>query len=171
MDKSPQHSLIMKLKAFRAISLAAVLACMILIFCFSAQDATASQGTSDPITLAVCKIVVSDMDSLSETEALTLVESVSFAIRKTAHFSIYFVFGACLFCAAVTLTGLDLRLRALAALLTGALYSVTDEIHQLFSEGRSCEFRDVCIDTCGVLLAVVIGFLITRFCKRLKGLR
>ena len=44
----------------------------------------------------------------------------------------------------------------------GALYAVTDEIHQMFSEGRSCEFRDICIDAGGVLFGVLIIHLIWR---------
>ncbi|MBQ6469104.1 MAG: VanZ family protein [Lachnospiraceae bacterium] len=33
----------------------------------------------------------------------------------------------------------------------GAFYAVTDEFHQFFVAGRSCDFRDMCIDAAGVL--------------------
>ena len=35
----------------------------------------------------------------------------------------------------------------ITSILIGALYAVSDEIHQLFIVGRSCEIRDVIIDT------------------------
>ena len=38
----------------------------------------------------------------------------------------------------------------------GAFYAVTDEFHQFFVAGRSCEFRDMCIDAAGVLCGCVL---------------
>ena len=45
----------------------------------------------------------------------------------------------------------------LSTILT-SLYAVTDEVHQIFVEGRSCELRDWAIDTAGALIGT-IGFL------------
>ena len=45
----------------------------------------------------------------------------------------------------------------LAAWIAGTLYAATDDLHQLFVEGRSCEFRDVCIDSAGVVLGITIA--------------
>lgn len=44
----------------------------------------------------------------------------------------------------------------------GILYAVTDEIHQIFVEGRSCELRDLLIDAAGVLLGVVIVMVVQK---------
>ena len=44
----------------------------------------------------------------------------------------------------------------------GTLYAVSDEIHQVFIDGRSCELRDIAIDAGGVLLGVLIIHLIWR---------
>ena len=38
----------------------------------------------------------------------------------------------------------------------GTLFAVTDEIHQIYVSGRSCEFRDILIDSCGVALGVLL---------------
>ena len=46
-----------------------------------------------------------------------------------------------------------------AAWLTGTAYAVTDEFHQSFVPGRSCEFRDIVIDSCGVLTGVLAALL------------
>ena len=49
---------------------------------------------------------------------------------------------------------------ALAAWLIGTAYAVTDEFHQSFVPGRSCELRDVMIDSCGVLTGVLLATLV-----------
>lgn len=43
--------------------------------------------------------------------------------------------------------------------LIGTAYAVTDEFHQSFVPGRSCEFRDIVIDSCGVLTGVLAALL------------
>lgn len=42
----------------------------------------------------------------------------------------------------------------------GTAYAATDEFHQLFVPGRSCQFRDVCIDSAGILTGIVLFSLI-----------
>lgn len=78
---------------------------------------------------------------------------VSFVVRKGAHFLEYLVLGISLFW-----TVRDLRKRASFGIpwAVGALYAVTDEVHQYFVPGRSCELRDVLIDACGVAAGVAI---------------
>ena len=45
------------------------------------------------------------------------------------------------------------------------LYSVTDEIHQMFVPGRSCELRDVAIDSCGVATGILLCTIIKKWKK------
>ena len=45
---------------------------------------------------------------------------------------------------------------------TGSLYAATDEFHQLFVEGRSCQLTDWGIDTCGVIAGAAVVFLLWR---------
>ncbi len=67
-------------------------------------------------------------------------------LRKVAHLTEYAVLGA-------------LLQRALArsgiAILIGALYATSDEIHQHFVRGRHAAWYDVVIDTVGVTIGVV----------------
>ena len=49
---------------------------------------------------------------------------------------------------------------ALPAWMIGTLYAVTDEVHQYFVPGRSCEIRDMVIDGCGVAVGVLIMAII-----------
>lgn len=88
-------------------------------------------------------------------------EAIVFAVRKGAHFMEYLILGAVLVPAvkewseASRLSGGG----APAAWLIGTAYAVTDEFHQSFVPGRSCEFRDIVIDSCGVLTGVLAALL------------
>ena len=83
--------------------------------------------------------------------------AVSFAVRKTGHFLEYLILG----CSLVPVMR-NHRMGSVLAWVIGSVYAVTDEIHQLFVPGRSCEIRDMCIDSCGVLVGVVIGLLLCK---------
>ena len=95
-------------------------------------------------------------------------QAASFIVRKAAHFTEFTVLGICL---AVDFNdwkysepvskraGILFQLGAWAA---GTLYAFTDEFHQLFVEGRSCELRDVCIDAVGVAVGIVFAAIIRK---------
>ncbi|MBR7060599.1 MAG: VanZ family protein, partial [Eubacterium sp.] len=51
--------------------------------------------------------------------------------------------------------------KILSVLLTSS-YALSDEIHQIFVEGRSCQFSDWLLDTCGALFGLLM-FLIVYF--------
>jgi hypothetical protein len=48
----------------------------------------------------------------------------------------------------------------------GTLYAASDELHQMFSDGRSPQVRDVCIDSAGVLTGVLVTLLFLYFYER-----
>ena len=80
-------------------------------------------------------------------------ETWDVALRKLGHFAEFAVLGA-------------LLLRALrdvpAAVLVGAAYAVTDEVHQLFVSGRHGSPLDWLIDTAGVVAGVAIALRVAR---------
>ena len=136
---------------------------MLFIFFQSALPADLSQGESGLIVLFLSRFLKEDPRMLS------------FAVRKSAHFTEYTVLGLSL-----RLTVQDLMRRrrgerpvinpasvTLLSWLAGTLYAVTDEVHQTFVPGRSCEIRDVFIDSCGVL----IGALLMHLIKKVSGER
>ena len=89
-------------------------------------------------------------------------ETIVFAVRKGAHFTEYLILGAVLVPAVKewkVAPGLLMSGGAPAAWLIGTAYAVTDEFHQSFVPGRSCELRDVVIDSCGVLTGVLAALL------------
>ena len=69
-------------------------------------------------------------------------------LRKIAHLTEYAVLGALL---ARALARPQLAL----AILLGALYAATDEVHQHFVRGRHAAWYDVLIDTVGVTIGVL----------------
>lgn len=79
-----------------------------------------------------------------------------FIVRKSAH-CLEFTGLCLLFNIAIYQTAGQKR-SVLSIILTSA-YAATDEFHQLFVEGRSCQFTDWIIDSCGAVLGT-IGFLI-----------
>ncbi|MBQ6633639.1 MAG: VanZ family protein [Ruminococcus sp.] len=129
-----------------------------LIFLFSSNSADTSGKQSGRIVGIVIDVFVPDYDSLSEARQEQITDTVTFIVRKTAHFTEYLVLGALVFwCLYKTK---EKRLRTVLAAVLTSLYSVTDELHQLFSDGRSCELRDVLIDTCGGIVGALGALLI-----------
>jgi VanZ family protein len=126
-----------------------MIAIMALIFFFSSQNATESGQVSNGVLVWIVEHVL---------HRSTIPEIGSMLIRKTAHFSIYFCLGAS---AALFVSECRTKRRAiLRAWLIPVIYACTDELHQYFVPGRSCELRDVCIDSAGAFLGVVLIFLV-----------
>ena len=143
-------------KAVPLLLWAAVLFLVAVIFHFSAQPAAQSSETSSPFVDVYIRLFHPEADGLSPEERFDLRESASFIVRKTAHFSIYTLLGA-LLTAAVSATFSAYGMKRLwLPFLLGALWAVSDEIHQYFVPGRSCELRDMTIDSAGVLLGVLL---------------
>ena len=139
-----------------------VLVWMAVIFSFSMESADESSSTSAVVIRWLLEHFDQDFPSLSSAEQFEEMEAWSFAIRKTAHFLVYTVLG--LLVSGALSVDLPIKRTLLAALIFGFLYAVSDEIHQSFVPGRACQFRDVCIDTAGVLLGSGV-FALLRFLR------
>lgn len=145
---------------------------MVFIFMQSALPANLSQEESGRIV----NWIVAMLQGVCPVER----DTVSFIVRKCAHFTEYMVLGLCLAPAVkewmdsekVDLEKEFLKKALLAAWLTGTLYAVTDEVHQYFVPGRSCELRDMMIDSSGVLTGLLLGLLVTKIKRKIcKSLR
>ena len=81
--------------------------------------------------------------------------SLDFAAKKSAHLLLYAVLYMLLVRAFSTLTwtGRTPRRTYLLSVCVAILYAISDEVHQTFVPAREGTFRDVCIDSLGVLLA------------------
>ena len=146
------------LKTNQRVFIFLTLAVMVLIFIFSAQDADESSKTSSRFTKYAVRIFYSDYDSQPPEIQKEMWDKTSFMIRKTAHFSIYTLLGLC---ASFAVGKRKLfTLKSLGVVLFGFMYAASDEFHQNFVKGRSCEFRDMMIDTGGVTTGMLISLII-----------
>ena len=156
-----------KNKTLTIILAVALIVWMVVIFCFSAQPSDDSQNTSDIFTILAQKIFYPNFDEFSSEKQLVIMAQLSFLVRKAAHFTAYFILGALSYFNIIFSKRLSLTFKGIIAFVFCVLYSVSDEIHQYFVPGRSCEFRDVCVDSSGALLSILVIFLVFRFSKKL----
>ena len=98
---------------------------------------------------------------LAPGEAGAFEEEIDHGVRKAAHFTEYAILGL-LLTAMYRAYGHEGKRLFLLAAGTGSLYASTDEFHQLFVQGRSCQITDWMIDTCGVAAGGAVMYLICR---------
>ncbi|HBJ2621894.1 VanZ family protein [Clostridium botulinum] len=119
---------------------------MIIIFAMSNQPAVVSDKQSG--------LVITTLTNLGINMNGIFGELANFIVRKTAHFLEYMILGI------LILNVLEIhytrqKIRLLGVLLV-FLYASSDEIHQLFVQGREGAFRDVVIDTLGGTFGIFV---------------
>lgn len=135
------------------------------IFIMSSQDATESADTSSGVCEAILSFFDSEYDDATEEQKLQKVEALQFWVRKGAHFSVYCVLAIFAFLA---MRSVFTALPFVFSLMYCLLFSISDEIHQSFVPGRSCELRDVCIDFSGAILGTILIILFLRIILKKK---
>lgn len=133
-------------------------AAAVTIFVFSSQPAGESSRLSNAIVMKITDFLSCIMPS-GDTEELFA--RLSVLVRKAAHVFEYTVFYLTLMAAWYVWGFRKLKLIG-SSMLAVFLYACTDEIHQLFVDGRAGRFTDVLIDCLGaavisIILIVVIG--------------
>ena len=149
-----------KICVFRTIACLLLVLHMVIIFGLSNQNAEESSGTSGRIIRAVVGFVIPDFDEMQPEKQNEIVASLQFIVRKSAHFVSYSILGVLSFLNVATINKLSLLHKFLISLGFSIIYSITDEIHQLYIPGRSGEIRDVCIDSLGALTGIALCILI-----------
>lgn len=142
-----------------------VISCMGVIFSFSAEKSTESKKSSSRVVDTVIKIIDADK-KLDKDKLEDLRESLTFIVRKGAHFTIYAILGALI----LLLTfeyNIKWKLSLIISVATSMLYACSDELHQTFVSGRSGEIRDVILDTLGAITGCAVVLLI----KKIKSIR
>ncbi len=125
-----------------------------VIFFLSSQNAETSSQTSGHFIETVAENFYPEYNQMTDVEKEDFIASLQFAVRKIAHIGVYIVLGFLAFLTFITYVDLRFIIRTLLALGVGVIYAATDEFHQKFVVGRSCELRDFLFDVLGVLLAV-----------------
>lgn len=135
------------------------LICMIIIFCFSAKNADDSTKESHRVGKTVGYIVEYDFQEWTADAQERYAEKIDHPVRKTAHFMEYMLLGSL-----ATNAWYDEKYRKWIRLAVpfaiGAVYSMTDELHQLLVSGRAGMITDILLDCSGVLTGVLLSSLV-----------
>lgn len=154
------------------ISCLVTFAIMCAIFSLSGQDGGESGSLSTMVSTFIATHLVDGFARWDPLEQERLIEAMAWPIRKTAHAGEY----ACL---AVSLIMSCWQAHALAldrrpatsplskrivvigaiAFLIAVLYACTDELHQLFVDGRAGQASDVLVDASGAFLGAALASL------------
>lgn len=116
---------------------------MVIIFWLSSRTAEESAGQSS--------FVLEWLRSLFGENAFS-----DFIVRKAAH---CLEFTGLSFLFNIALMQTRKKPQYVQAVIFTSLYAITDEVHQIFVDGRSCQLMDWGIDTFGAALGA-IGFLV-----------
>ncbi|MCH5170033.1 MAG: VanZ family protein [Oscillospiraceae bacterium] len=142
-----------KRKIYVCVSWALVLAVMIFIFSMSSANGTESSQMSNSLLFKITE--------------LTGIEISSHFIRKAAHFGEFTLLSFLL--TNTVFATFKNKKAGLFAFSFACLYAVTDELHQLFSDGRACSVKDMLIDSSGALLgAVLFSIIILIYIKHIE---
>ena len=139
----------------KIISWVLLLGWMTFIFYMSNQTGNVSSGQSNKV-VEILKMLGFNFNNTANN-------IITFIVRKTAHFSEYFILY--LLSYNVIRHYRDCN-RCIGAILVVIIYSASDELHQYFIPGRSMALRDVIIDTTGGLIAMFLQNIIFLFRKK-----
>lgn len=123
------------------------------IFCMSLNNAEESKALSDSLAQRLINFLGINIPKV--------------ILRKGAHFVEFAGLGLCL-CNALY-ASFGHRLTPVFALVGSVIYAISDEVHQIFSEGRACRITDVLIDSAGALLGIIIVFIIIKERRNKNG--
>lgn len=132
-----------------------------IIWSFSSHPAEVSAKESKSITGIIYDKFAVHIEKFSDMGKDVFVSNTDSFIRKCAHFTLFFIF-ALIISMYVDCFNMDKVVFLLAVFLTGVIFAVSDEIHQLFVPGRGCQMRDVLIDSNGVLAGGIIFAIVKR---------
>lgn len=129
---------------------------MIIIFSLSNQPAIDSTELSNGfISNTIGNVYKLFNKNISSDELNEIKVKYTHPVRKMAHFTIYMILGIL-----VTLLVREYNVSfykcLFISLLVCLLYSISDEVHQLFVMGRSGEIRDILIDTSGSFIGIFV---------------
>ena len=124
---------------------------MCVIFAFSARNADLSTQDSMSIGILFGRLVVPSFADMDSNMQISFADMGDHPIRKIAHATEYAVLGFLLAGSYADREKKRSRMIGIPIIL-GSLYAVSDELHQLFVPGRSCELMDMLIDSSGVVI-------------------
>jgi len=134
---------------------------MAVIFGFSRQSGIESGGLSAKVVQIILSIFNMNVDN-------TTFGVLEHIIRKLAHATEYAMLAILVFNALHNITK-NIKKVATISFLIAALYSLIDESHQLFVQGRVGSIKDCFIDSTGALLGVIFCLVVLRLLSKNKN--
>ena len=136
----------------RIINLLLVIIWMALIFMMSSFNSNESSNQSNFI-----------VDILSNIFNINNIGLLSFIVRKLAHFTEYLILGIFVYNAVNSYNK-----KVYIAIIICIIYAISDEVHQLFVPGRSCQILDITIDSIGSIIGIFMLFYIKKIYNKFK---
>lgn len=134
---------------------------MALIFFFSSQVSDDSTVTTNIVINILYKIYCAFVSP--PKDILTFTEIVFKPVRKIAHFSEFAILGLLAY---INIKDFKTNKAIIYSALLCLIYSISDEIHQIFVPGRACTLIDVLIDFCGSIVGILFIHLILKRWKK-----
>lgn len=126
----------------------------ITTFIFSNSTGKNSNNTSNIVTekmLDVYSFITKK--EIPQDQRRELILDMRLYIRKTAHFTLYFILGILIY---IFIDTYNIKHKILISIILSCLFACTDEIHQLFVDGRTGSILDVLLDTIGSTVGILI---------------
>lgn len=140
---------------------------MLVIFLLSSREAVKSTYDSNLVGDIIAPVIEPEYKSWDLEKQQDYLLEIDFPIRKIAHFTEYTVLGA------LIILSLNQNrswyINVVISWIIGTTYACTDELHQRFVKGRSCQITDVMLDSGGVLFGAFILICIVALYVRLKA--
>lgn len=135
---------------------------MVVIFCYSSQNAEKSTESSSELTHAILNILTQTGFISACNISLQEFTKVESLIRTMAHFTEYLIFSLFTFqLSRYSIANINIK-KILYPFLFCSSYAITDEIHQYFVPGRAMQLEDWFVDSMGILCGVLIMLFLTK---------
>lgn len=139
------------------------------IFAFSADTKAESSKVSQKITKAVVNVVKKATPSAKQGTSWEkrLFRNCHKIVRKSAHFTLYAILAVLTLLLARSYQ-ISMKFSCAISAAYCLLFAISDEIHQLFVDGRSGQFSDVLLDFSGALVGIGLVSLVRYLYLRQK---
>lgn len=133
-----------------------------VIFRFSSENAIKSTNTASIIV----NPVIHQLEKSREDHYVSLPEhyKISETIRDVGHFIEFSILSIFVY----LLIDLYVKRTGMIAFAICALYAISDEIHQIFVDGRGASIIDWIIDCIGVLIGISLTYFLINHIKQAK---
>lgn len=135
------------MKSKKIFSILLAIIWMALIFIMSSFSSNESSNQSNYI-----------VEIINSIFNITNIEVLNIIVRKTAHFTEYFILGLLVY----NMIHIHNQ-KTYISIIICILYAISDEIHQIFVPGRNCQLLDIAIDGIGSLIAIFILYIANKF--------